>query len=132
MLRKNSIRKEKPAWHILVVDEEPTICKTIKILLERDGHKVQTANDGKVALTLLEQNSFDLVTTEFSISDIQGDALAVAIKKRLPNLPIIMISANGAIEKSFGHPLEGVDLVISKPFLLADLRHAVSKVLARM
>jgi len=99
------------------------------MMLEHDGHRVQTANSGKEALALLEQDRFDLVTTDFSMSGMKGDVLAAAIKKRLPNQPVLMISANGAIAKSFGEPLPGVDLVIGKPFLMEDLRKAIATVL---
>jgi CheY-like chemotaxis protein len=115
----------KEAWQILVVDDEPAVCETIKMVLEHDGHKVQTANSGREALVLLEQGRFDLVTTDFSMSGMKGDMLAAAIKERLPNQPVLMISANGVIAKSSGNPLPGVDLVISKPFLLEDLRKAI-------
>jgi CheY-like chemotaxis protein len=95
------------------------------MMLEHDGHKVQTANNGRQALSLLEQGKFDLVTTDFFMTGMKGDALAAAIKERLPNQPVLMISANGAIAKSTGDKLPGVDLVISKPFLLEDLRNAI-------
>lgn len=111
------------------MDDEPAICASIKMLLEHDGHKVQTANSGREALSRLEQERFDLVTTDFSMEGMKGDALAVAIKQRLPNQPVLMISANGAIAQSFGEPLPGVDMVISKPFSMEELREAIAKVL---
>jgi CheY-like chemotaxis protein len=116
---------EKQAGQILVVDDEPAVCETIKMVLEHDGHKVQTANSGREALVLLEQGKFDLVTTDFSMPGMRGDALITAIKQRLPNQPVLMISANGAIAKSSDNSLPGADLVISKPFLLEELRKAV-------
>jgi DNA-binding NtrC family response regulator len=63
------------------------------------------------------------------MSGMKGDTLAAAIKERLPNQPVLMISANGAIAKASGDPLPGVDLVISKPFYIEDLRKAIAKVL---
>jgi CheY-like chemotaxis protein len=82
----------KPGWRILVVDDDTAVSKFIKLLLELDGHSVQTANNGKNALLILEQNKFDLVTTDFSMAGMKGDTLATTIKKRLPNQPILMIS----------------------------------------
>jgi two-component system response regulator GlrR len=122
---KENLGSGKEAWQILVVDDEPAVCGAIKMMLEYDGHKVQTANNGREALSLLEQGKFDLVTTDFFMTGMKGDALAAAIKERLPNQPVLMISANGAIAKSSGDKLPGVDLVISKPFLLEDLRNAI-------
>jgi two-component system response regulator GlrR len=122
---KENLGRGKEVWQILVVDDEPAVCGAIKMMLEYDGHKVQTANNGKEALSLLEQGNFDLVTTDFFMTGMKGDALAAAIKERLPNQPVLMISANGAIAKSSGDKLPGVDMVLSKPFLLEDLRNAI-------
>jgi CheY-like chemotaxis protein len=115
--------------NILVVDDEPAVSAAIKMLLEHDGHKVLTVNSGREALSLLGHERFDLVTTDFSMSEMNGDALAVAIKEHLPNQPVLMISANGALAKVSGNSLPGVDLVISKPFTLEDLRKAIANVL---
>lgn len=130
-MQPKEINKKKPVWQILVVDDEPAVCETIKMVLEHDGHKVQMASSGIEALVLLEQGKFDLVTTDFSMSEMKGDILATTIKQRLPNQPVLMISANGAIAKDSGDPLPGVDLVISKPFSLEDLRNAVDYVISK-
>jgi CheY-like chemotaxis protein len=130
-VQPKEINKKKPVWQILVVDDEPAVCETIKMVLEHDGHKVQMASSGIEALVLLEQGKFDLVTTDFSMSEMKGDILATTIKQRLPNQPVLMISANGAIAKDSGDPLPGVDLVISKPFSLEDLRNAVDYVISK-
>ena len=128
-MKLEEINNGKPVWQILVVDDEPAVCETIKMLLEHDGHKIQTASNGREALALLEHGKFDLVTTDLSMSEMRGDALAAAIKERLPKLPVMMISGNGAIAKDAGNTFPGVDLIINKPFLLEDLRTAIAKVL---
>jgi CheY-like chemotaxis protein len=129
-LQLKKINAGKPVWRILVVDDEPAVCGAIKMMLEHDGHQVQTANNGREALSLLEEGRFDLVTTDFAMQGMKGDALAAAIKQRLPKQPVLMISANGAIAQSFGDPLPGVDMVISKPFLMQDQFDAVAKVIS--
>jgi CheY-like chemotaxis protein len=116
-------------WQILVVDDEPAVCDAIKMMLQFDGHKVQTANGGREALSLLEKDKFDLITTDYSMIGMKGDELAAIIKKRLPHQPIIMITAYAEMLKSSDNPLGGVDCMISKPFLLTDLREAIAKVL---
>ena len=115
---------------ILVVDDEPDLRVAIRMVLEFDGHQVRTAESGAEALSLLDQDRFDLVTTDFAMAEMKGDALAAAIKERLPRQPILMISANGANMQAAGYPLPGVDLVIGKPFSLVELREAITKVLA--
>jgi CheY-like chemotaxis protein len=122
-------KNRKQAWKILVVEDDSDISKFIKMLLEIDGHTVQTASNGKDALLMLEQNKFDLVTTDFSMTRMKGDTLAAAIKERLPNQPVLMISSNGELAEARGDALPGVDLVLDKPFTQEDLREAIAKVL---
>ena len=120
---KNQVRR------ILVVDDEPAVGDAIKMMLQFDGHEVKTANGSKEALSLLEQGKFDLITVDYAMVGMKGDELAAVIKQRLPHQPIIMISAYAEMLKSSGNPLPGVDFIISKPFLLEDLREAIVRVL---
>ena len=117
------------ARRILVVDDEPAVCDAIKMMLKFDGHEVQTAHGSNEALSLLEQGKFDLITVDYAMVGMKGDELAAVIKQRLPHQPIIMITAYAEMLKSSGNPLTGVDGIISKPFLLADLRQAIAGVL---
>ena len=112
-----------------MVDDEPALGGAIKMMLEYDGHAVQTASSGKEALSLLEQGNFDVVITDYSMPEMKGDKLAIAIKQRLPNQPILMITAHADMLMASRNPLTGVDFLISKPFLLEDLRKAIARVL---
>jgi CheY-like chemotaxis protein len=114
---------------ILVVDDEPAVCDAIKMMLKFDGHIVQTADGSKAALSLLEQDKFDLIITDYSMPGMKGDELAAVIKQRLPHQPIIMITAYAEMLKSSSNPLPGVDFILSKPFSLANLREAIAGVL---
>jgi len=114
---------------ILVVDDEPFVCDAVKMMLAFDGHQVDTANSGKEALTAFENGKFDIVITDFSMPDMKGDELAAAIKLRAPDQPVVMITAYAELLQASGNQLSGVDFVISKPFLLENLREALAKVL---
>src|SRR3989454_1440910 len=117
-----------PQRRILVVDDEPFVCDAVKMMLTFDGHVVETASNGKEALAMFDQGKFDLVITDFSMPNMKGDELAAAIKARSPNQPVVMITAYAEMLQSSGNPLKGVDFVISKPFLLENLREAIAKV----
>jgi len=117
-----------PQRRILVVDDEPFVCDAVKMMLNFDGHVVETASNGKEALAMLEKGKFDLVITDFAMPAMKGDELAATIKARSPEQPIVMITAYAEMLKSSGNPLKGVDFVISKPFLLENLREAIAKV----
>jgi CheY-like chemotaxis protein len=117
-----------PQKRILVVDDEPLVCDAVKMMLDFDGHEVRTAGNGKEALAMLEKDHFDLVITDFEMPAMKGDELAAAIKARSPKQPIVMITAYAEMIQASGNPLTGVDYVISKPFLLENLREAIAKV----
>jgi CheY-like chemotaxis protein len=119
-----------PTKKILVVDDEPFVCDAVKMMLDFDGHDVQTANSGPEALELFGKNRFDLVITDFAMPVMKGDELAANIKAQVPGQPVIMITAYAEMLQSSGNPLKGVDHMISKPFLLDDLRAAIAKVLS--
>ena len=113
---------------ILVVDDEPFVCDAVKMMLTFDGHEVETACNGKEALAMFENGKYDLVITDFSMPTMKGDELAAAIKAKSPKQPVVMITAYAEMLQSSGNPLTGVDFVISKPFLLENLREAITKV----
>ena len=119
----------KPRYQILVVDDEPTVCKAIQMMLKYYGHDVQTAGDGATALTLFEAGQFDLVITDYLMPEMKGDQLVSHIKKGRPGQRIIMVTAFAEDFLSYGKPTGGVDFVLNKPFSLEELRTAIAKVM---
>jgi|SRR5271169_4416744 len=120
-----------PPKKILVVDDEPLVCEAVKMLLEFDGHEVVTADNGREALALFEQNRFDLVITDYKMPGMKGDELALALKARRPGQPVVMLTAHAEMIKTETVPLTGVDQLVSKPFQLVDLREAIQKATTR-
>src|SRR5215472_637514 len=116
-----------PQRRILVVDDEPFVCDAVKMMLAFDGHVVETAGSGKEALELFDQAKFDLVFTDYVMPDMKGDELAAAIKARKPRQPVVLITAYAEHLRFSGNPLAGIDFVISKPFLLENLRAVIAR-----
>ena len=112
---------------ILLVDDEPSVRKSFRMLLEFDGHAVTEANDGAEALALFTRGHFDLVTTDFEMPVMKGNELAVRIKNLSPRQPILMITAS---ERGFGDSENPVDSILNKPFGLDHLRGAIVKLLS--
>jgi CheY-like chemotaxis protein len=117
-----------PQRRILVVDDEPLVCDAVKMMLDFDGHVVETAGSAKDALARLEKGRFDVVITDFEMPAMKGDELAAVIKVRDPKQPVIMITAYAEMLQAAGNPLTGIDFIMSKPFLLENLREAIAKV----
>ncbi len=111
---------------ILVVDDEAFICESVKRLLISDGHEVWTSTSAKEALNLFEQNRFDLVVVDYQMPVMNGADLAVAIKALAAEQPIILMTSYAeALERS-DLARRGVNLMLSKPFSLEELRRAIA------
>jgi CheY-like chemotaxis protein len=95
------------------------------MLLNIDGHEVETTNSSQEALGLFESGRFDLVFTDFAMPGMNGQQLAAAIKAGAPEQPIVMITGHAGTLL----PSPDVDFVVAKPFLLENLREAIAKVM---
>jgi CheY-like chemotaxis protein len=115
---------------ILVVDDEPYVCDAVRMMLAFDGHQVETAASGKDALAMFDPGKYDLVITDYAMPAMKGDELALALKARAPSQPVVLITAYAEMLKSSDNPLAGIDFIVSKPFLLENLREAVQKTTA--
>ena len=78
---------------ILVVDDEPTVLEVLAALLADEGHVVQKAPDGRVALELLADEPPDLLITDVMMPRLDGWTLLASVRERTPALPVIVISA---------------------------------------
>jgi two-component system, cell cycle response regulator CpdR len=122
-MEQNIIRGKR----ILLVDDEPSIRESVRMLLELDDHIVTEADNGAGALDLFTKGRFDLVTTDLEMPVMRGNELAVRIKSLAPMQPILMVTA---YEKELGDSENPVDCILNKPFALESLRGAIAKLLS--
>ena len=96
-----------PACQILVVDDEPSVIRASQLLLEFDGHEVQTVASAEAALALLAQRQFDLIITDYSMDGMKGDEMTARIKQLRPGQPIIMVTAHANEFNVYGKSSRG-------------------------
>src|SRR5207249_11318087 len=95
-----------------------------------DGHRVQIASNASQALETFQRSQFDLVITDKTMPGMDGQQLAMAIKKLRPKQQIILLT--GFTELSHdGIDLEDIDRVLAKPISLTLLRQALADVVAQ-
>ena len=110
----------------LVVDDELRVRDMVGDFLRREGSTVETATNGLDALEKFQLDNFDIVITDRGMPEMNGDALAAAIKEAAPNTPIIMLTGFGEMMISAGERPPGVDRLLGKPVTPAALRRAVT------
>lgn len=110
---------------ILAVDDEPEVREFVSTMLTEDGHRVVLAKDGLEGLQLFREGTFDLVLTDKAMPGMSGDQMAAAIKQLSPATPVILLTG-------FGHFLDkadlpGIDILLSKPIGIGQLREALNQ-----
>jgi CheY-like chemotaxis protein len=115
---------------ILVVDDNRDIRNVISQVLRLMGFDVALAGNGIEALAAFIESSFDLVVTDLQMPAMDGSKLALLVKERSPNTPVILITGTDG-ETVWKKVTKGsVDSVIFKPFKLKDFQSAVQGALA--
>jgi DNA-binding response OmpR family regulator len=113
---------------ILVVDDEPSIVKSIQYSLEKEGYVVVTANDGLQALEVARREKPNLVVLDVMLPSLDGYEVCRQLRQELP-IPVIMLTAKGEeIDKVVGLEI-GADEYVTKPFSLRELLARVKALL---
>lgn len=119
---------------ILIADDEESIRGLVRRALELDGHSVSTAGDGAEALDMLADDGegFDLLLSDIRMPIMDGIALALAVARDRPALPILLMTGF-ADQRERAANLEAlVHDVVTKPFTIARIRAAVTDALGRV
>lgn len=116
---------------ILVIEDEERVATLIKKGLEELGFAVTIAADGIVALQLALGGLFDLVITDVILPDGNGVDLCKAIREKLPDIPIIMLTALGTTDDKVGAFDAGANDYLVKPFDFRELYVRIRELLKR-
>jgi PAS domain S-box-containing protein len=116
---------------LLIVDDEPSVRRSMARLLASLGYAVETAADGSEALALLHADARDLVLTDLSMPRMTGEQLADAIHEFAPRLPIVFMSGNLDSEPLRAKIVAGELEFLQKPVALAELAACIRRVLDR-
>ena len=119
-----------PAAKILVVDDEPSVRQVIGAYLESYGYAAEMATNGHEGLLRFRAGSFDAVMTDRAMPEMNGDALARAVKAEAPRMPVIMLTGFGDLLNARQDKPSCVDAVLSKPVRRAELRETLERLTA--
>ncbi len=100
---------------ILIVEDDPSVGESLRVLLKRKGHGILLASNGKEGLQLFRHEFVDLVITDVVMPKMDGIELLEAIKGLKPETEVIVISAQGTIEKAVQAMKLGAFDFIEKP-----------------
>jgi len=101
---------------VLIVDDEKNYPLILSAVLEEEGFETLTANSGHEALDVLKHSDVDLVLTDMKMPVMDGIELLENIKTQDPELPVLMMTAHGTVEKAVEAMQKGAYSYVLKPF----------------
>ena len=116
---------------ILIIDDERAIRSTLSEILQHEGYKVETAENGEEGLEKFKAQTFDVVLCDIKMPKLDGIEFLEKAHQLNPDIPIIMVSGHGTIETAVDAVKKGAFDYISKPpdlnRMLITIRNAMDK-----
>ena len=106
--------------HILVVDDDPSLIRALRLGLRASGHEVSVATTGEQGFALVTRGDIDIVILDLGLPDIDGLAVCRRIRE-WSEIPIVVLSANDTEQRKVAALNEGADDYVTKPFGMAEL-----------
>lgn len=117
---------------IMVLDDEPIVCKRLKPALERLGYEVDTFTQSPEAMLQVQQTSYDIIITDLKMKGIDGMQFLMEAKNRNPRTQVIVITGFATMETARQSFQKGAFDFLAKPFKLTEIQEVVSRAAARI
>ncbi|MFT7588510.1 MAG: two-component system nitrogen regulation response regulator NtrX, partial [Limisphaerales bacterium] len=116
---------------VLLIDDEKSIRRTLREILEFEKYEVDEAEDGKEGLKKIQDNPYDVILLDIKMPQMDGMEVLERAVKLVPDVPIIMISGHGTIDTAVDAVKKGAYDYLAKPpdlnRLLITIRNALDK-----
>ena len=117
---------------VLVLDDEPIVCKRLQPALEKLGFAVDTFTQSVEAMHQVQQSAYDIVITDLKMKEIDGMRFLEEVKKRHPQTEVIVITGFATMETAKQSFQKGVFDFIAKPFKLSEIQDVVTRAAAKI
>ena len=117
---------------ILVLDDEPIVCKRLQPALEKLGFEVDTFTQSVEAMHQVQQSAYDIVITDLKMKEIDGMRFLEEVKKQRPQTEVIVITGFATMETAKQSFQKGVFDFIAKPFKLSEIQDVVTRAAAKI
>jgi two-component system, OmpR family, response regulator len=114
-------RPDGTPLRVLVVDDEPTIAELLSMALRLEGWQVSVAHTGATAVTLAAKVQPDVAVLDIMLPDFDGLEVLRRMRHRVPNVPVLFLTAKDAVEDRVAGLTAGGDDYVTKPFSLEEV-----------
>ncbi len=120
------MKMKKP--RILLIDDDKNTADGLRKILIQDGYDTSCVYTGNEALHLIDTEHFDMVITDMKLPDISGFSIIEKVKKKDPNIPVIMITAFSSLQTAIDAMKKGADDYLTKPVNIDELELILKKI----
>jgi len=113
--------------HILIVDDEPLVRRSLSELLTLSGYAVTTAGNGKEAIDVLKNYHADIIITDIKMPQMDGVQLLKELKTTSPGTPVIMVTGYGSIDNAVEAMKHGAYDYITKPIVDDEIKIVIER-----
>jgi len=117
--------------HVLVVDDERNIRNHLRMVLEADGYKVDTASNGDDAVLRVKEGRYDIVLVDIQMPKMDGLEVLRYLRGLRPKMPVIMLTAYGTVSRAVEAMKLGAVDFIEKPFDPKSIKLLCQEILER-
>ena len=117
---------------VLVLDDEPIVCKRLQPALEKLGFAVDTFTQSVEAMHQVQQTAYDIVITDLKMKEVDGMRFLEEVKKQRPQTEVIVITGFATMETAKQSFQKGVFDFIAKPFKLSEIQDVVTRAAAKI
>ncbi len=125
------MKKKTKQPRILVIDDQESIRKSLKVALERKGYLVDTAEERREAIQKSKRRFYNVALVDLRLPDMDGIQLLTAMKETTPKMVKIIITGYPSLENSIEAVNRGADGYIVKPFKMEPLLKTIKEHLQR-
>lgn len=125
------IAPNPPLMKLLVVEDEPNLLSIIRKGLSENNNEVSVAMDGRTALEMIQNHSFDVVILDIMLPDINGIEICRRLRASKNFVPVLLLTALGTTENVVTGLNAGADDYMIKPFKFSELEARISALARR-
>jgi CheY-like chemotaxis protein len=123
---------EPKATHVLVVDDEEELRKSLAEILELEGLTVSQAQNGYIAIEKARTNQYDVALIDIRMPGINGLETLRQVKTLQPNIKAIMMTGHPMENNTKNNLLKGISGILYKPFSIAKLINMIQQITCAM
>jgi DNA-binding NtrC family response regulator len=121
----------EPRLRILILDDEPIVCKRLKPTFQKMGYEVETFTDSASALARLHETTFNIVITDLKMEGADGMKVLTGAKESSPDTHVIVITGFATLDTAKESYRKGAFDFVAKPFKLSDILDCVKRIVEK-